>query len=137
MESVVPAIKPKLLIIEDDPENQKLLQLYLKRVFEVTICDSEDSFHECLSRDSYDIFLVDISLRSGKNGLELTKELRQSKKYFDSPVICLSAHVFPKDKINAFEAGVDEFLTRPIYNQDLLSSLIEVYKQKTGRSIEA
>src|SRR5690606_5477052 len=108
--------KPKLLIIEDDYENQILLKAYLKKNFSVTICDSEETFYECLKNDTYDIFLVDIALRSGKNGLDLTGELRATENYASAPIICLSAHVFPADRENAFKAGVDAFLPRPIFN---------------------
>ena len=58
------------------------------------------------------------------------------EKYASAPIICISAHVFPKDRANAFEAGVDEFLPRPIYNESLLNSLIEVYEEKTGKKLE-
>ncbi|MFO7446786.1 MAG: response regulator [Ignavibacteriaceae bacterium] len=136
MKSETNNIKPKLLIIEDDFENQKLLEIYLKRKFDITICDSESTFHKCLNEDSYDIFLVDIALRSGKNGLELTQELRGSDKYSSAPIVCISAHVFPKDRENAFAAGVDEFLPRPIFNEELLNSLIKTYEKKTGAALQ-
>jgi len=127
--------KPKLLVVEDDFENQKLLEIYLRKKFEVTVCDSADSFYECLKDNKFEMFLVDISLLGEKNGLELMKELRQTPEYTDSPIICISAHVFPADRENAFNAGADEFLPRPIYNQDLLSSLIRVFNKKTGISL--
>ena len=128
--------KPRLLVIEDDFENQRLLEIYLKKKFDIMVCDSADSFYECLKNNKFDIFLVDISLLGDKNGLELMKELRQSPEYTNSPIICISAHVFPADRENAFNAGADEFLARPIYNEDLLSSLIRVYNKKTGINIE-
>ena len=52
------------------------------------------------------------------------KELRQSTEYTNSPIVCISAHVFPADRENAFNSGADEFLPRPIYNEELLASLI-------------
>jgi CheY-like chemotaxis protein len=128
--------KPKLLVVEDDFENQKLLEIYLRKKFEVIVCDSADSFYECLNKNKFDLFLVDISLLGDKNGLQLMKELRLSTEYTNAPIICISAHVFPADRENAFNAGADEFLARPIFNEDLLSSLIRVYNKKTGMKIE-
>ncbi len=127
--------KPKLLVVEDDLENQKLIETYLKRKFTISVCDSEDSFNAQLNKNKFEIFLVDISLRGPKDGLQLVKELRQSNEYSNAPVICISAHVFPKDRQNAFNAGVDEFLPRPIRNEDMLASLLKVYKKKTGKNI--
>lgn len=129
------ANKPNLLVVEDDPENQKLLQTYLGRKFNISLCDSEDTFYAQLKNVKVDVFLVDISLRGPKNGLQLVEELRKSEEYADAPVICLSAHVFPKDRQNAFSAGVDEFLTRPIRNEELMASIINIYTKKTGRSM--
>ncbi|MBZ0199503.1 MAG: response regulator [Ignavibacteriaceae bacterium] len=123
---------PKILVVEDDFENQRLLQMFLKRKFEVYVCDSEESFYEKLSEHKFDIFLMDIALRGNKDGLQLTQELRKMDEYKNAPIICISAHVFPKDKANAYNAGVDDFLARPVYNGDLLNSLTRVYKEKTG-----
>ncbi len=127
--------RPRLLVIEDDYENQKLIETYLKRKFTISICDSESTFYERLKESKYDVFLVDISLRGNKDGLQLVKELRESADYSDAPIICISAHVFPRDRQNAFNAGVDEFLPRPVRNEEMLATILEVYRNKTGRSI--
>ena len=129
------AAKPNLLVVEDDPENQKLLETYLKRKFNINLCDSEDTFYSKLNAMKPDVFLVDISLRGPKNGLQLVEELRKTEEYSSAPIICLSAHVFPKDRQNAMDAGVDEFLTRPIRNEDLMAAIIDVYTRKTGKSM--
>ena len=117
--------KPKLLVTEDDFENQKFLEMFLRRNFEVEICDSEQSFYEHLNKKKFDVILMDISLRGNKNGLELTKELRKMPGYEKIPIVCLSAHAFKKDRDNALNAGVDVFLTKPVENKILLSTLME------------
>ena len=128
--------KPRLLVVEDDLENQRLIEIYLKRNFRINVCDSEDTFYAQLQKSKFDIFLVDISLRGKKNGLELIKELRSSEEYANSSIICVSAHVFPKDRRNAFNAGVDEFIARPVRNEDMLKCILDVYKKRTGKKIE-
>jgi CheY-like chemotaxis protein len=123
--------KPCMLIVEDDFENQKLLEIYLRQNFRIDSCDSSETFYEKINSKKYDIFLMDISLRGNKNGLDLTRELRQLEDYKNVPIICITAHVLPQDKENAFAAGVDEFLRRPIYNRDLLDSVLKVYEAKS------
>ncbi len=118
--------KPKLLITEDDFENQKFLEMFLKRNFDVEICDSEQSFYESLKKKKFDVILMDISLRGNKNGLELTNELKKMPGYEKIPVVCLSAHAFKKDRDNAINAGVDVFLTKPVENKILMNTLLEV-----------
>jgi len=117
--------KPKILVTEDDYENQKFLEMFLRRKFEVSICDSEHSFYDNLKKNKFDIILMDISLRGNKNGLELTRELRKIKGYEHVPIVCLSAHAFKKDRENALDAGVDVFLTKPVENHVLMNTLVE------------
>ncbi len=127
--------KPKLLVVEDDLENRKLIEVCLRNKFDIGVCDSEDTFYEELNKIKYDIFLVDIYIRGSKNGLQLVKELRAIPQYSNSPILCISAHVFPEDRLNAFDAGVDEFLARPIRNDEMLAAILGVYKRKTGKSL--
>lgn len=124
------ASKPRILITEDDFENQKFLEMFLRKNFIVEICDSESSFYEHIKNSKFDIILMDISLRGNKNGLELTKELRKQPDYKNTPVVCLSAHAFKKDRDNALNAGVDVFLTKPVDNKVLMNTLLEEVEKK-------
>lgn len=124
--------KPKLLVVEDDFENQKFLQIFLKRKFDVQICDSEETFYEKLRGDKFNIILMDISLRGKKDGLQLTREIRQLPEFKNLPVVGLSAHAFQRDKDNAYNAGVDVFLTKPVQNDVLIDTLVKTLEDKTG-----
>jgi len=66
---------------------------------------------------------MDISLRDEKDGLQLTRELREMQQYKDCPIIALTANVFKKDELAAYEAGVSKFLRKPIENEKLLSEI--------------
>jgi CheY-like chemotaxis protein len=127
--------KPKLLVVEDDFENQKFLQIFLKRKFDVQICDSEETFYEKLRSDKFNIILMDISLRGKKDGLQLTREIRQLPEFKNLPVVGLSAHAFQRDKDNAYNAGVDVFLTKPVQNDVLIDTLVKTLEDKTGIQI--
>ncbi len=123
--------KPRLLVVEDDYENQNILEIFLKRKFDIKICDSSDTFYKMIEQNEFDIILMDISLRGKKDGLQLTKELRETEKYKSVPIVALSAHAFQKDKENAYKAGVDMFLTKPIQNEVLMDTLVKVYSEKS------
>lgn len=127
--------KPKLLVVEDDYENQKFLQIFLKRKFDLEICDSSETFYQKLEHENFDIILMDISLRGKKDGLQLTRELREKPEYKDIAIVGLSAHAFQRDKDNAYNAGVDIFLTKPVQNDVLLETLIKTLRDKTGIEI--
>ncbi|HET55226.1 MAG TPA: response regulator [Ignavibacteria bacterium] len=121
-------MKPRLLVVEDDYENQKFLEIFLRRKFDVEICDSADTFYALFEKNKYDIILMDISLRGKKDGLQITKELRENDQYKNLPIVALSAHAFQKDKENAYQAGVDAFLTKPVQNEVLLETLVKLSK---------
>ncbi len=121
--------KPKILITEDDFENQRFLKLFLKKNFDVYMCDSDQTFYENLKNTKFDVILMDISLRGKKNGLQLTKELKETPGYEDIPVVCLTAHAFKKDRDSAFDAGVNVFLTKPVENHILMETLLGVLKK--------
>lgn len=128
--------KPRLLIVEDDYENQKFLQIFLKRKFDLALCDSSDTFYEKLNESKFDIILMDISLRGKKDGLQLTKEIRAMEEYKNLPVVGLSAHAFQRDKDNAYNAGVDIFLTKPVQNDVLMDTLLRTLEKKSGITAE-
>ena len=120
--------KPNLLVVEDDYENQRFLQLFLRKNFNVFACDSEQSFYNYLNSKQVDLILMDISLRGKKDGLQLTREIKNNEKFKDIPVVCLTAHAFQQDKENALNAGVNIFLTKPVDNSYLMDTLLEMAK---------
>jgi CheY-like chemotaxis protein len=122
--------KARLLVVEDDVENQKFLRIYLRRNFDIEFCDSAESFYQKLSENNFDIILMDISLRGPKDGLQLTQELRNNPVYHKIPIVGLSAHAFQRDKDNAYRAGIDIFLTKPVRGEILLENLMTALKDK-------
>ena len=121
-------VKPRLLITEDDFENQKFLQLFLKKYFMVDICNSSESFYNLMGREKYDIILMDISIKGDKNGLDLTREVRNNPDFSEIPVVCYTAHAFNKDRINALDAGCDIYLSKPSDIHTLLNALFDLLK---------
>lgn len=122
--------KLNLLLIEDDVDNQQFFRTLLQKVFNIDICDSADTFYELLAEKSYDIFLVDISIKGTKNGLVLISELRQSPEYKNAAIICLTAHAFDRDREAALNAGADLYFSKPVPNQTLIDGLLETYESK-------
>ena len=122
--------QPRLLITEDDYENRKFLEMYLKRYFDVDVCDSSDTFYYHIDKNNYDLILMDISIRGSKNGLDLTKELKNNPDRRDIPIICYTAHAFNKDRLNALDAGCDAYISKPSDVRTLLTTLVEMLKMK-------
>jgi DNA-binding response OmpR family regulator len=120
--------KPKLLIAEDDIENQKFLDLFLKKYFFINICDSSDSFYELMAKNKYDVILMDISLKGDKDGLTLARELKSNSDTKNIPIICYTAHAANTDRLNALDAGCNAYISKPADIYILLNSLFSVLK---------
>jgi DNA-binding response OmpR family regulator len=126
--------KPNLLIVEDDYENQRFLQLFLRKYLNVDVCDSSESFYEKMNLNKYDILLMDISIKGKKNGLELTQELKNNSDTSSIPIICYTAHALHKDRLNALDAGCDVYISKPSDIYYLLNSIF-LLLQTRGRII--
>jgi CheY-like chemotaxis protein len=125
--------KKKLLIVEDDEDSQKFLALFLKRSFELQMSNSADTFYEKIENNDFDLILMDVSLRGEKDGLQLTREIKKIDKYKDIPIVALTAHAYQRDRTEAYKAGVNYFLTKPVKNELLLETLLlAVEKQSTN-----
>ena len=121
--------KSRLLVVEDDEDSQKFLNLFLKRKFEIEMCNSEETFYEKLKSSKFDLILMDVSLRGEKDGLQLTREIKQDDDYKDIPVIALTAHAYQRDRAEAYKAGVNYFLTKPVKNEMLLETLLTAQEE--------
>ncbi len=122
--------KPKILITEDDLENQKFLMLILGKTFEVDVCDSETTFFQKLSESHYDGILMDVSLSGERSGVEIVREMKKNPTYKNIPVVCLSAHVFNQVQREAVDAGVDVYLTKPVQNHKLIDTLTKLVNKE-------
>lgn len=114
---------PKILIVEDDELNLKVYMYCLRNDFIVTTCRSDKEFFEKLALGKQDIFLVDLSLPGGKDGIQLVQELRKMDEYKTTPIIVVSAHAFRVDEEKALAAGATKFLRKPIENSLLLAEI--------------
>ena len=115
--------KPKILVVEDEIENRKYLQLVLKKKYELDFCDTKKSVFSLLSEKKYEVIIMDISLKNGYSGIDLIKDLKRKPAYKNIPIICLSAHAYGENKRKAQELGADIYLTKPVTNKVLLSTL--------------
>ena len=122
--------KPKILIIEDEVENQKYLQLILRNEFETEVCDSAKSFLEKIRTNKFDAVLMDISLKGGESGIDLLKQLKKSSLNKNIPAICLSAHLYGEELVNTKLAGIDAYLMKPVNSKILIKTLKDLIEEK-------
>ena len=129
--------KPKILIVEDEIEDRKYLQLVLKKKYDLDFCDTKKSVFSLLSEKKYDVVIMDISLKPDYSGIDLIKDLKRKPAYKNIPIICLSAHAYGEDKRKAQELGADIYLTKPVTNKVLLSTVEKLIVSSTNKETKA
>lgn len=110
--------KPKLLVVEDDPNLGDILQEYLTiKGYETTLCrDGEEGWSK-FKKDKYSLAILDIMMPK-KDGFTLGKEIKKVQE--DLPIIYLTAKNLKEDIIEGLKIGADDYITKPFSMEELL-----------------
>ncbi len=113
---------PRILYIEDSPQNRDIVRRYLGGDFD--LYEAEDGEHglERAAREVPDLILMDLSLPR-IDGWEATRRLKANAALKHIPVIALTAHAAGEDQARARAAGCIEYLTKPIERDHLLATI--------------
>ena len=113
----------KLLLVEDNEMNRDMLSRRLeRRGYDVSIAVDGEQALDQVEKVRPDLILMDLSLPV-MDGWEATKELKSRPRFEDIPIIALTAHALDADRDKALEIGCDEFETKPVDLNSLLSKI--------------
>jgi PAS domain S-box-containing protein len=112
-----------VLLVEDDLMNQITIKKFIESKYKVIVTESSDKVMSIIKKRNVDIILMDISIQGSLNGLELTKLLKESTQYSNIPIIVVTAHAFESDRQKAIEAGCDDFLAKPFFQNKLFEMI--------------
>lgn len=118
----------KILSVDDNPQNLKLIQLSLESHFEVLSSDGKDSILDLLTSFQPNVILLDIML-GDKSGYDVCRDIRESGICPDVVVIFVSSLSSLEDKITAYGAGGDDYICKPINIQELDQKLHSIDKR--------
>lgn len=116
----------RFLLIEDDEDLAKTTGNFLEELATVTICDDGMTGLEEAKRDTYDLIILDIMLPK-VNGFQVLKRLRREKNF--TPVLLLTAKDQLEDKVEGYQAGADDYLTKPFFREELLLRIRAILKR--------
>jgi len=114
----------KILVVEDNKFNQALLKGILKQGdFQVEMADDGVQAIEKLTADqSYDLVLMDLQMPN-LDGYKATKRLRENSAFASLPIIALSADAMKGTREQALQAGMNDYLTKPIDTEKLFTTI--------------
>lgn len=114
----------KILIVDDDSVMlAKLSALLTPWGLEVTTLTEPQQFWEVLISTVPDLVLLDLEMPL-VNGLELCQVVRQDVQWGDLPILVVTAHTDPESLQQAFAAGADDFITKPVLGPELVSRVL-------------
>ena len=119
----------KLLLVEDDKNIiENLIRFLRSEGFSVTPARGQAEALELLSKESFDLVLLDVSLPDG-NGFILCPEIKRS---FSVPVIFLTASGDELSTLTGFELGADDYIAKPFRPRELVSRIRNILRLTGG-----
>lgn len=105
---------PKILVIEDDADNMDVIRfLLLQRGYQVlTAFSGMDGLSAALDAQP-DLILLDLSMPN-MDGWHAAKALRRDPATQHIPILIVTARAQPEDRLRAYQAGADDYITKPI-----------------------
>ncbi len=117
-----------ILLVEDDPNLGLVLQEYLqiKAGYQVKLCKDGEEGLKAFFSDKYDLCIFDVMMPK-KDGFTLGKEVRAVNQ--EIPIIYATAKSMMEDKIEGFQLGADDYITKPFRIEELLLRIQAILKR--------
>jgi CheY-like chemotaxis protein len=114
----------RVLVAEDEPVNCEIATMLLEDAGCVVYSAEDDAQAlEMAARQAYGLILMDMQM-PGMDGLEATRQIRLLAGYARTPVIAMTANAFAEDRLRCLDAGMDDFLTKPVVPLQLYSCML-------------
>jgi CheY-like chemotaxis protein len=122
--SAIAVAGARLLLAEDEPVNQEVSRALLEEAgFKVDVADNGARAVDLAQRGRYDLVLLDLQMPE-MNGLEAARRIRAIPACAAWPILALTANAFAEDRAACFEAGMDDFIAKPVDPEVMLATVI-------------
>jgi two-component system KDP operon response regulator KdpE len=113
----------RILVVDDDPQIRRVMRLTLTaQGYEVSDAKSGEEALERLHCENYDLVLLDMNM-PGIGGIKVCRTLRRGRHGFELAIIMLTVRDTEKDKVDALDAGADDYITKPFGVPELLARI--------------
>ena len=121
----------KILVVDDDQTNLKFLREILDDEYHLLTVDTGEEALSTIHEFNPKIVLLDIML-PGVSGYEVCEKIRQDKKLSQVKIILISAKAMINERQKGYEAGADDYITKPFDHEELLLKVQSILEQVTG-----
>lgn len=113
----------RILIVDDDPHIRRVMRTTLvAQRYEVADARTAEEAIDKVRGENYDLVLLDMNL-PGMGGLEACRVIRGMRASADAGIIMLTVRDSEKDKVEALDAGADDYVTKPFGTPELLARI--------------
>ena len=119
----------RILLVEDEPVNREIASSLLAD--SGLIIDTANDGQQALAavtRQRYDLILMDVQMPS-MNGLDATRAIRRLANHGDTPILAMTANAFAEDRIECLDAGMNDFIPKPVRPEELFGKVLEWLSQ--------
>ncbi len=116
----LPGGRPSVLVVDDNKDVLFLLSETLSHLYQVEVAQSADEALESLRRAVPQLIITDIMM-PGKDGIQLTQQIKQNKHTMHVPLVILSAKSTEEAKTQGIQEGADAYISKPFNMQYLLA----------------
>ncbi len=110
----------RILVVDDDPQIRRAMKATLTaRCYEVSDARTGDEALDKLRSEAYDLILLDVNM-PGSSGMEICRVIRSTS---DVAIIMLTVNNTEKNKVEALDAGADDYVTKPFSTPELLARI--------------
>lgn len=115
-----------LLIVEDNHESQLIIKTLLRNKYRTSIASTVSDAMTQISRDHFDLILLDLNLNSGGNGKTLLQQMKMDERSKNIPVIITTAYDLNPEEEKFFQKNANGFLQKPIDKKKLIQAIENV-----------
>ncbi|MBX7124695.1 MAG: response regulator transcription factor [Cyclobacteriaceae bacterium] len=120
---------PEILVVDDEPALRLLLQEFFKRDFRVVpLKDGTETLQWLIKNELPTLAIIDLMM-PGLSGLELIKTIRAKREWDELSIVVLSAKESSIDRVNALNAGADDFVVKPFNPEELRARINSVLRR--------
>ncbi len=108
----------KILIVDDEPTNIRVLSLMLEGEYQVSAAYSGEKALESLKNEKFHLLLTDLMM-PGMSGIELTQQIRQNYSLIELPIIIATARNREREIELAYQNGANDYITKPFTAEEV------------------
>ena len=121
------ALDAKILVVEDEARLVRLIRAVLEtQGYKVTVAPTGERALDAVALEMPDLVLLDLRLPGGMDGFEICRRIREFSMV---PVVMLTASAREEEKLAGFDAGADDYITKPFSARELLARVRAVLRR--------